>query len=53
LDGLGPSGGNAHCSVRSDNGRLDQEYVSADTLVPKATLNCLAIVRLLEQRGVK
>ena len=48
LDGLGPSGGNAHCSERSSDGKKDQEYVELPSLAPKATLNTLAILRLLE-----
>jgi glutamate carboxypeptidase len=48
LDGLGPSGGNAHCSERSADGTKDQEYVRRDTFVDKATLNSLAILRLLQ-----
>ena len=48
LDGLGPSGGNAHCSERSPDGKKDQEYLDLPSLVPKATLNTLAIVRLLQ-----
>lgn len=51
LDGLGPAGGNAHCSERSADGGKDQEFVLADTFVPKALLNTLAILRLLEGAG--
>jgi glutamate carboxypeptidase len=47
LDGLGVSGGNAHCSERSDDGRKDQEYLELPSIVPKATLNVLAVLRLL------
>jgi glutamate carboxypeptidase len=47
LDGLGPAGGNAHCSERTADGRKDQEYVLASSFVPKAHLNTLAILRLL------
>jgi glutamate carboxypeptidase len=47
LDGLGPSGGNAHCSERSPDGSKDQEYVNVPSLVPKALLNALAILRLV------
>lgn len=49
LDGLGPAGGNMHCSERSDDGSKEQEYVERDSLVPKAVLNTLAILHLLEQ----
>lgn len=47
LDGLGPTGANAHCSERSADGTKDQEYVLVDSFTPKATLNTLAIVWLL------
>ena len=49
LDGLGPSGGNAHCSERSPDGSKDQEYVEVSSIVPKAMLNLVAILKLLEQ----
>jgi len=49
LDGLGPSGGNAHCSERSLDGKKDQEYLEVPSLAPKAALNTLAILRLLEK----
>jgi glutamate carboxypeptidase len=48
LDGLGPTGNNAHCSERSPNGNKDQEYVLATSFVPKALMNILAIQRLVE-----
>lgn len=47
LDGLGPSGGNAHCSERSEDGSKDQEYVQVSSFVPKATLNTLAVLCLM------
>lgn len=47
LDGLGPSGGNAHCSERSEDGSKDQEYVSVSSFVPKATLNTMAVLNLI------
>ncbi|MCB9006898.1 MAG: M20/M25/M40 family metallo-hydrolase [Ardenticatenaceae bacterium] len=47
LDGLGPSGGNAHCSERSEDGSKDQEYVLVSSFVPKATLNTMAVLRLI------
>lgn len=49
LDGLGPAGGNAHCSERSSDGSKDQEYVVRSSFVPKAQLNTLAIIRLVSQ----
>ncbi|MCP3961810.1 MAG: M20 family metallopeptidase [bacterium] len=50
LDGLGPSGANAHCSEQSEDGSKEQEYATRSTFVPKALLNALAVARLLEQR---
>lgn len=47
LDGLGPSGGNAHCSERSADGSKDQEFVLVTSLVPKATLNTMAVLHLI------
>ena len=47
MDGLGPDGGNAHCSERSDDGSKDQEYVFPESFGPKALLNCLAIMKLV------
>lgn len=49
LDGLGPGGGNAHCSERSPDGSKEQEYVLIGTFVPKAHLNTIALLRLLEK----
>jgi glutamate carboxypeptidase len=48
IDGLGPDGGNAHCSERSEDGSKDQEYVLPASYVPKARLNLLAIKSLVE-----
>ncbi len=47
IDGLGPEGGNAHCSERSEDGSKDQEYVLPDSYLPKALLNLLAIKKLV------
>lgn len=47
LDGLGPHGGNAHCSERSADGRKVPEYVVVESFVPKAVLNLMAIRQLL------
>lgn len=44
LDGLGPSGGNAHCSERSQDGSKVPEYVEPDSLVEKGTLNVLGLL---------
>lgn len=53
MDGLGPEGGNAHCSERSDDGRKDQEYILPASFVPKAQLNVLGIMNLLKQAGYR
>lgn len=45
LDGLGPSGGNAHCSERSPDGLKVPEFVEVDSFVPKAALTALALSR--------
>jgi glutamate carboxypeptidase len=47
LDGLGPSGGNAHCSERSLDGSKDQEYVLVPSFIPKALINTAAILELI------
>ncbi len=49
IDGLGPYGGNSHCSEQSADGRKQQEYVLVSSLVPKALLNTLAILKLIEK----
>jgi glutamate carboxypeptidase len=51
LDGLGPSGSNAHCSERSPDGSKDQEYALLSSFVPKALLNINAIMRLVAESG--
>jgi glutamate carboxypeptidase len=49
LDGLGPAGGNAHCSERAEDGSKEQEYVEVNSFLPKALLNTMAILQLLDQ----
>ncbi len=49
IDGLGPAGGNAHCSERSEDGSKDQEYVLPASFVPQALLNVGGIMRLLAE----
>ena len=49
LDGLGPSGANAHCSERSQDGEKDQEYVLISSFVPKAHLNTSAVLGLMKE----
>jgi glutamate carboxypeptidase len=51
LDGLGPVGDHSHCSEQSADGRNEQEWVDAESFVPKALLNATAIVDLLTQSG--
>ena len=49
IDGLGPDGGNAHCSERAEDGSKDQEYILPDSFAPKALMNILSIMRLAAQ----
>lgn len=51
LDGLGPSGANAHCPEHSADGTKEQEYATRSTFVPKALLNALVVLRLIEEGG--
>jgi len=47
LDGLGPHGGNAHCSERTADGSKLPEYVEPSSFVPKAVMNVLALLKVL------
>lgn len=47
LDGLGPSGSNAHCSEQAEDGSKEQEYATRSSFVPKALINLGAILRLV------
>ena len=49
LDGLGPWGDHDHCSERSADGSKLPEYVEISSFVPKATLNTVAILKLVER----
>lgn len=49
IDALGPSGANAHCSIQSEDGSKEQEYLSVSSLVPKAVMNTLAITALVRE----
>ena len=49
LDALGPSGGNAHCSERSEDGSKDQEFLRRDSLLEKSLLNTVALLKLLRR----
>jgi glutamate carboxypeptidase len=53
LDGLGPWGDNDHCSERSADGSKVPEFVDVTSFVPKAALNTVAILKLVEQVGVR
>ena len=46
LDGLGPSGGSAHCSEQSEDGSKQQEHCYISSFVPKAMLNINGILKL-------
>ena len=47
MDGLGPSGANAHCSEHTADGSKVPEYVEPSSFVPKTALNLLALRSLL------
>jgi glutamate carboxypeptidase len=47
MDGLGPTGANAHCSERSADGSKEQEFVFKGSFVPKAVVNVLGVVGLV------
>ena len=49
LDGLGPYGDNDHCSERSADGSKLPEYVEVRSFVPKAALNAMAVLRLVQE----
>ncbi|HTL55928.1 MAG TPA: M20/M25/M40 family metallo-hydrolase [Candidatus Limnocylindrales bacterium] len=51
LDGLGPWGDNDHCSERSADGSKVPEFVQISSFVPKALLNCMAIIQLTKARA--
>ncbi len=51
IDGLGPAGGNPHCSEHSPDGSKEQEYAVKSSFVPKAILNAMAIIRMIESRS--
>jgi glutamate carboxypeptidase len=52
LDGLGPQGDGDHCSERSSDGSKLPEFLQVSSFVPKAALNVLAILSLVERGGV-
>jgi glutamate carboxypeptidase len=47
LDGLGPWGDGDHCSERSADGSKLPEFVEISGMLPKATLNVIAIAKLI------
>ncbi len=47
IDALGPDGANVHCSERSADGSKDQEYAIRSSFVPKALLNTVAVLNLV------
>ncbi len=47
LDGLGPWGDNDHCSERDARGTKLPEFVQVSSFVPKALVNTLALVNLV------
>ena len=49
IDGLGPSGGNPHCSERSPDGK-EQEFAVISSFVPRTVLNAMAIIGMIEDR---
>lgn len=49
MDGLGPAGDYAHCSEWSKDGSKLPEYVDISSFTPKATLNALALHRLIQE----
>ena len=51
LDGLGPAGGNAHCSERTADASKLPEYLEVGSMVPKAVMNALALAELGGERG--
>lgn len=50
VDGLGPLGDNSHCSEQSADGRKEQEYALVSSFIPKALLNTVAMLRLVNGR---
>jgi glutamate carboxypeptidase len=48
IDGLGPCGGNPHCSEHAPDAGKEQEYVLQSSFVPRAVLNAMAIIKMIE-----
>ncbi len=49
IDGLGPSGDNAHCSERLADGSKEQEYAILPSFIPKALLNAIAVSLMIRE----
>ncbi len=52
IDGLGPAGGNPHCSEADPESGKEQEYAVPSSFIPKALLNAMAIITLVEEEGL-
>lgn len=48
LDGLGPWGDGDHCSERSADGSKLPEFVEVSSFIPKAAVNIVAVVKMVE-----
>lgn len=48
IDGLGPPGGNLHCSKQAPEMGLEQEYLSLPSLKPKLILNFFAVRKIID-----
>ncbi len=48
IDGLGPWGDNGHCSERSADGSKLPEFVEVSGFAPRALVNVVAILKLIE-----
>lgn len=47
MDGLGPCGGNVHCSESSPDGMKAPEFVDLNSFVPKTVVNLAGIMQLM------
>ena len=52
IDALGPVGDGDHCSENNPSTGKVQEFVKVSSIVPKALLNILAIIQLLQKQPV-
>ncbi|MFC1671355.1 M20/M25/M40 family metallo-hydrolase [Spirochaetota bacterium] len=53
IDGLGPYGDNAHCSMSVSDGKMAQEFSDLSSFIPKALLNSIALLNLISDNEVK